>query len=345
MGFVALKCPACGADISLDDSKEFGFCSFCGTKVMQEKIIVEHKGTVKMDESDKYQNMIKLANNAFQAKNMQEAYKYYTKALELSQSSALPVFRKAICAAYLSDGDERIAEILSGIRQAMSMTNDPAFKTTCSEDICRFALSRALQKPEFVMQAMCEEYVKAISGTINLLDQLYSFIQKDNEKNVVAYADQVIFACDQVKGKQLEYSAGFASVDGKTQALKNTYTIPDQVRSQAQAMRAKYVKERNQFISPVIDEKTAAVKALKEKIKSTSMPLWILHIVFCVPMLILALVLIVFKPALGWALFAIELVAFIVANMMDKEKAVQSMYNELRAMKKELAEMKKQKVK
>lgn len=29
-----LKCPNCGADIALDDTREFGFCSYCGTKVL-----------------------------------------------------------------------------------------------------------------------------------------------------------------------------------------------------------------------------------------------------------------------------------------------------------------------
>lgn len=29
-----LKCPNCGADIALDDTRDFGFCSYCGTKVL-----------------------------------------------------------------------------------------------------------------------------------------------------------------------------------------------------------------------------------------------------------------------------------------------------------------------
>lgn len=30
---IALKCPSCGSDITFDDSREFGFCSYCGTKL------------------------------------------------------------------------------------------------------------------------------------------------------------------------------------------------------------------------------------------------------------------------------------------------------------------------
>lgn len=49
MAIRALKCPSCGADITLDDSREFGFCSYCGTQIqIGERINVhvthEHKG-------------------------------------------------------------------------------------------------------------------------------------------------------------------------------------------------------------------------------------------------------------------------------------------------------------
>lgn len=31
---VSVKCPACGAELSVEDNREFSFCSYCGTKVM-----------------------------------------------------------------------------------------------------------------------------------------------------------------------------------------------------------------------------------------------------------------------------------------------------------------------
>lgn len=34
MPFVPVKCPSCGGDIQLDNSKESGFCVYCGTKVV-----------------------------------------------------------------------------------------------------------------------------------------------------------------------------------------------------------------------------------------------------------------------------------------------------------------------
>lgn len=52
MALIAMKCPGCGADIEMDDSREFRFCTYCGTKVMQDKLVVEHKGNVKIDNSE-----------------------------------------------------------------------------------------------------------------------------------------------------------------------------------------------------------------------------------------------------------------------------------------------------
>ena len=34
MAIVSLKCPHCGGSLDLDDSREFGFCQYCGNKIM-----------------------------------------------------------------------------------------------------------------------------------------------------------------------------------------------------------------------------------------------------------------------------------------------------------------------
>lgn len=44
---VALRCPNCKANISIDDSREFGFCSYCGAKVqLVQTVKMVHEGTV-----------------------------------------------------------------------------------------------------------------------------------------------------------------------------------------------------------------------------------------------------------------------------------------------------------
>jgi len=36
---ITLKCPTCAADITLDETRDFGFCSYCGTKILFDKQI------------------------------------------------------------------------------------------------------------------------------------------------------------------------------------------------------------------------------------------------------------------------------------------------------------------
>ena len=141
MGMVALKCPNCGADISINESKDFGFCEYCGTKVMQEKIVVEHR----IDESGKYDNLIKLADHAYSGKNYGEADDYYTKAMEIKQEAGTVIFRKAICAGYLSNCGERNSEVTSGVREAFSSASDDeksAFRSEIIGLVTDFPLSQ-----------------------------------------------------------------------------------------------------------------------------------------------------------------------------------------------------------
>ena len=64
MGLIKLKCPSCGADIQFDGPNDFGFCTYCGTKVMQEKTIIEHKGEINVT----IQKPVKIVNNDFETK-------------------------------------------------------------------------------------------------------------------------------------------------------------------------------------------------------------------------------------------------------------------------------------
>ncbi len=34
MALLSLKCPNCAGDIQLDDSREFEFCMYCGSRVL-----------------------------------------------------------------------------------------------------------------------------------------------------------------------------------------------------------------------------------------------------------------------------------------------------------------------
>ncbi len=83
MAFISLKCPSCGADIELDNSREFGFCSYCGTKLVREKKIVEHRGSVSIDRTNEIKNLLLRGREMYSAGRLADAEIYYNKVLDL----------------------------------------------------------------------------------------------------------------------------------------------------------------------------------------------------------------------------------------------------------------------
>ena len=92
MGFVKMECPGCGQSIDLDESREFGFCSYCGTKVMLDKVIVEHKGSVKIDSSEELNNLYILARRAKAENDSEAAQRYYEQILIKDPTGWEPTF-------------------------------------------------------------------------------------------------------------------------------------------------------------------------------------------------------------------------------------------------------------
>ncbi len=96
MGLIKLKCPSCGADIQFDGSNDFGFCTYCGTKVMQEKTIIEHKGEINVNI---IQKPVKVTNYDFEkkfaeVKNLERQYFEYGP--EVSAYSKREAFHKVM---------------------------------------------------------------------------------------------------------------------------------------------------------------------------------------------------------------------------------------------------------
>ena len=64
MGFIAMRCPSCGADLQCENDREVWFCNYCGTKITREKTIVEHTGTINIKAAEP----IKVVNQEFESK-------------------------------------------------------------------------------------------------------------------------------------------------------------------------------------------------------------------------------------------------------------------------------------
>lgn len=116
MAIQTLQCPNCLGHIELDDNRETGYCTYCGSAIKiqdyVEKIRIEHV----VDDSKKMNNSIALANRAFNAGNYAECYNYCCSALECNVDNAHITLRKGLSAAYMSFS--RIGELETAIETA-----------------------------------------------------------------------------------------------------------------------------------------------------------------------------------------------------------------------------------
>lgn len=85
MKLVALKCPNCNADIELDKDREFGFCNYCGTKIMVADAV--QKVTVNINRASEINNILKRAKDYEERQMLDEAEKYYDRALDIDMDN------------------------------------------------------------------------------------------------------------------------------------------------------------------------------------------------------------------------------------------------------------------
>lgn len=97
MGLIALKCPSCGAEVQLDESCEFGFCTYCGTKVMQEKIIVDHRGSIKIEGTATAESLLERAQIMLQDGDFSNADSYFNRVLDIDPHCAAAYWGKLCC--------------------------------------------------------------------------------------------------------------------------------------------------------------------------------------------------------------------------------------------------------
>jgi DNA-directed RNA polymerase subunit RPC12/RpoP len=82
---IDLKCPNCSASISLDETREYGFCSYCGTKIqLVQKVRMIHEGTVNVGGIKTEQQQIESAKKMIEIGEYGEAKRLLNGIIEYS---------------------------------------------------------------------------------------------------------------------------------------------------------------------------------------------------------------------------------------------------------------------
>ena len=98
MPIVLLKCPSCGGEIQLDDSKDYGFCMHCGQKIMTFENV---KQTIRYDNSHLVENWLALGESALKSNDVKRVEKYADKAIEADSKNSFAWLLKG-CSSLLS---------------------------------------------------------------------------------------------------------------------------------------------------------------------------------------------------------------------------------------------------
>ena len=82
---IDLKCPDCSAPISLDETREYGFCSYCGTKIqLVQKVRMMHEGTVNVRGIKTELQQLETARKMIEIGEYNEAERILKKVVEYS---------------------------------------------------------------------------------------------------------------------------------------------------------------------------------------------------------------------------------------------------------------------
>lgn len=172
MTLIVLKCPSCGADIELDESREFAFCSFCGTKVMQDKKIVELKGKIKIDGISTYDKLLERAFILIEDQEYAEAEKYLKKVLEFEPKCSKAYWGLMLC-------EFRIPNVQTAETTGIDITESNNYKRAIS-----FAQSEEKEK--------YKEHGKTAKQKFDEKTQI--LIRKQTINNIIFDISKIFFA-------------------------------------------------------------------------------------------------------------------------------------------------------
>lgn len=107
MNLITMKCPACAANLTVDNNNSFFKCEYCKSQIGIIKPIHVSSDSSSLNENEqkKFANYISILEQSMKAGNYTEAYNYCNKALEINPNSSSLWENKAICSFWMSSID------------------------------------------------------------------------------------------------------------------------------------------------------------------------------------------------------------------------------------------------
>lgn len=217
--FVAAKCPSCGGDLHVPDDREQVKCMYCGGTVIIPQAIQLASG-INPD------HLMELAKASADANNQQEAYDYYSRALEYDPKNSEAWFGKGKSAGWMSTVAEiRTPEMIVAFDNAIKYAPDsakPAFQQRCAH-----AITTVTTACYSISRKHLEEFVRAEATWPHYVQNLFLLIQASfiarsyDQANTTAIENVIRLCADLLRG--ISYSSdGFGLLQKKLHVTRKS---------------------------------------------------------------------------------------------------------------------------
>lgn len=188
MGFVSVNCPKCGAPIEFSSDREFCYCNFCGTKIVQDKLVIEHRGSVKVDGIASEGATLERAFMFISEGDFSSANTYFEKALDLNPKCSRAYYGKILChmkcktSQQIMENSSITEKDILWIEQAKNCASPDELQTYLDiEDVIR---------PKY--QKDLEQFETAVSLSDSRLTEAKSFLENNEAKNNRSKRNKII---------------------------------------------------------------------------------------------------------------------------------------------------------
>ena len=106
MPLVAAKCTQCGADLQIDNTRDFFFCNYCGAKMFVEKQYIEHSGKVSISGMASEESLLERGFIFIKDGEFSKADEYFERVLDANPKNWRAYLGKLLCSLNLKSPEK-----------------------------------------------------------------------------------------------------------------------------------------------------------------------------------------------------------------------------------------------
>jgi hypothetical protein len=162
-----IQCEVCGSHEVRKVGDDLFQCQYCGVQYSNselKKLLVEVVGEVEIDKTKETQNALKLAYDAYNGQNYQQAYSYFSIALQNDYNNPDATFMKGLSSAYQSTlAQPRATELVQSASSALQLVSASARYNVLDLAIFREKIAREITSFVISYQNLSQKHYQAFS--------------------------------------------------------------------------------------------------------------------------------------------------------------------------------------